>query len=61
MLALLVFFGIFVDMIQTMLEETALGSILAAVEDGGEMVVMSIIAWFVFNLNFENKELGGLK
>lgn len=46
------FFGIFVDMLHTALK---LGGrvkfLLGFVEDGGEMVMMSFIAWYVFLLN----------
>lgn len=50
MLCALALFGIVVDMIHILVLYTSLDPLLALVEDGGEMVVMSVIAWFVFLL-----------
>jgi hypothetical protein len=47
------FFGVFVDMLHVALMRVdwRLTFLLVVVEDGGELLVMSIIAWFVFVLN----------
>lgn len=51
MLFALALFGIVVDMIHIILfKSPSLEPLLALVEDGGEMLVMSVIAWFVFLL-----------
>lgn len=50
MLLALAFCGIIVDMAHVTAKSVLLERLLAVVEDGGEMVVMSIIAWFVFVL-----------
>lgn len=47
LVAALAFFGIFVDMIHMMTKE---GFYLGVLEDGGEMLVMSVIVAYVFNL-----------
>jgi hypothetical protein len=50
LLLTLVFFGVVVDMIHQMVFSSVLYSILGILEDGGEMLVMSVITWFVFLL-----------
>lgn len=55
MLAFLAFFGVAVDMIHVIVMNTKLGGVVGIVEDGGELVVMSVITWFVFSLNVERK------
>ncbi len=51
MLFALALFGIVVDLIHIIvLQSPSLEPLLALVEDGGEMLVMSVIAWFVFLL-----------
>jgi hypothetical protein len=45
-IAILAFFGVFVDMVHSALALRGLGLI----EDGGEMIVMSTIAWYVYKL-----------
>lgn len=48
----LAFFGVFVDMLHFVVPGGGiLSALLAVVEDGGEMVVMSLIVWYVFLLN----------
>ena len=44
----LALFGIIVDMLHIAIQITTLDPIFAVLEDGGEMVVMSVIACFVF-------------
>ncbi|MBN2452867.1 MAG: hypothetical protein JXB40_01220 [Candidatus Omnitrophica bacterium] len=51
LVALLAFFGVLVDMLHIVLPWGE--SILALIEDGGEMLMMSIIVWYVFNLKFD--------
>ena len=57
-IAVSAFFGIFVDMLHVALPDVP-G--LAVLEDGGEMVVMSLIVWYVFNLEWARSpsEVGG--
>ena len=53
MLLLLAFFGVLMDMFHTILWQKKVIGIDRAVgliEDGGEMLVMSVITWFVFRL-----------
>ena len=47
-------FGVGVDMVHRMLEYH--GPVWAIIEDGGEMVMMSIITWYVFIQGPERKE-----
>lgn len=52
MLLILSIFGVFFDMIHSIFfENPRVGPFFGLVEDGGEMVVMSVIAWFVFRLS----------
>ena len=52
LLVALAFFGIFVDMLHVALYANRnIEYLLLVVEDGGEMVVMSFITWYVFLLN----------
>jgi hypothetical protein len=55
----LAFFGVFVDMLHI---PSKIGwnvvYLLVAVEDGGEMVVMSFIAWYVYLLNVRDGNIG---
>lgn len=51
LLLALVLFGVVIDTLHGMVDESHVwDSILAVVEDGGEMLVMSVIAWFAFLL-----------
>ncbi len=47
----LVFFGVFIDAFKNFLP--SLGFLFDLIEDGGEMIVMSAIAWFVHVLSSE--------
>jgi hypothetical protein len=53
LLIALAFFGVFVDMLHVALMRVdwRITFLLVVVEDGGELLVMSIIAWYVFVLN----------
>jgi hypothetical protein len=44
----LAFFGVLVDMIHEIFRDTIFFDPLGTLEDGGELVVMSVITWFVF-------------
>ena len=52
------FFGVFMDMVDMMVNNPVLARILGTVEDGGEMLVMSIAVWFVFSHNTALKPAG---
>jgi len=59
MIGLLTFFGLGIDMVHIMVEHSLLSPmspILGVVEDGGEMIVMSLISWYVFRLVLRAKE-----
>jgi len=59
LLLALAFFGIFVDMLHSALKmEWEVNYLLGVVEEGGEMVVMSFIAWYVFSLNVRARNIG---
>lgn len=49
MLVALVFFGVLVDMVHVMVKHRSWQFVLEITEDGGEMVVMSVIVWAVFH------------
>ena len=51
LIVLTVFFGVIVDMAEIMVNQPAISRILVIVEDGGEMIVMSIITAFTFGLS----------
>ncbi len=53
----LAFFGIVVDMLHIMFLNSFLEPLLTIVEDGGELVVMSLIVCFVFSLSLQSKKL----
>lgn len=49
------FFGIGVDMIHSMVENVyILSAVVALIEDGGEMIALSVLVWYFFNLYFSN-------
>jgi len=50
LLLALVFFGVGMDTIHSMARSPVWGHILGIIEDGGEMLVMSVTVWFVFLL-----------
>ena len=49
-LGIVVFFGVVVDMIHILSGNDGSAAILGAVEDGGEMVAVSIVCWYALNL-----------
>ena len=59
LLVALAFFGILVDMLHVAMQfGWKVSFLLGVVEDGGEMVVISITAWYVFILHGRNKTIG---
>jgi len=58
LLLLLAFFGVGVDLLHMMFTDVGVitNALLAMVEDGGEMIVMSLIVWVVFQL-FDQDEI----
>jgi hypothetical protein len=56
-LGIVVFFGVFVDVLHILARDVAGGELLGAVEDGGEMFAISIVCWYVMNL-VEGRESG---
>ncbi len=54
LLALAAFFGVGVDIIQSFVMDIfGISGIVKIVEDGGEMLIISIILWYVYRLTFE--------
>jgi hypothetical protein len=51
LILLLAFFGVGIDMLSMMFEDGRVSAFFNFVEDAGEMLVMSLITWFVFRLN----------
>ncbi|MBE0411038.1 MAG: hypothetical protein IBX69_15060 [Anaerolineales bacterium] len=50
MVIFLTIFGVGMDMIEIIVENPTLNPILVIVEEGGEMLIMSFITWFVYGL-----------
>lgn len=58
LLAALAFFGVGVDMLQSLFRfDDILAPLLGIIEDGGEMIVMSLAVWYVFLLHRGNGNL----
>lgn len=55
LILLIAAFGILLDMLEVMTANPATSRLLTIVEEGGEMVVMSVITWFVFRLPLDNR------
>lgn len=55
----LLFFGIIVDLIHALFRGSSLvvNEFLSMMEDGGEMLVMSLILWYVMNMKYFNKSI----
>ncbi|HSV85214.1 MAG TPA: NUDIX hydrolase [Levilinea sp.] len=51
MIIVLVFFGVFLDMFDVLIQDEGVAIIFRTVEEGGELMVMSVITWFAFNLD----------
>lgn len=56
MVAVLAFFGIIMDMLEILAQPRWLSETLKMIEESGEMLVMSVITWFVYNLRFQPTE-----
>lgn len=52
----LAIFGVFMDMIEIVVSQPAAAGVLRIIEDGGEMLVMSLITWFVYRLNINDPQ-----
>ena len=52
----LAFFGVLLDMVEIMASHPTGTQVLAAIEDAGEMLIMSVITWFVFRLNINEPQ-----
>jgi hypothetical protein len=50
------FFGIALDMLEIAAQDQVLSQIIAIMEEGGEMVVMSVVVWYAFRLNFPARQ-----
>jgi len=59
LLGMLALFGIFADLVHVFFRCSGWGRALGVIEDGGEMLVMSVFCWFVFRL-FTEKENDGI-
>src|SRR3990172_10722019 len=51
LIVLLALFGVVMDMLEIIVEHAVVNPILVMIEEGGEMLVMSMITWFVFRLD----------
>jgi hypothetical protein len=51
MTAVLAVFGVLIDMIGIMVDHPGIERTLVVVEEGGEMLVMSVITWFVYHIS----------
>ncbi|MCW3786223.1 hypothetical protein [Plebeiibacterium sediminum] len=57
LIAVLIFCGVVVDVVHTSINANkVIKGLLGLIEDGGEMVVVSIICWYVFLQNIRNEE-----
>ncbi len=58
LLAFMIFFGVGFDMLHEILgENLKVGFVIGLIEDGGEMVVMTLIVWYVYQLIASNKKV----
>ncbi len=53
----LAIFGVFMDMLHVILSTPFLDPLLILVEDGGELIIMSLIVCFVFSLSLKSNKL----
>lgn len=54
---LLAFFGVALDLVGGLFDHHGVVGVLVILEEGGEMLVMSLITWFVYRLNYEDDQL----
>jgi hypothetical protein len=57
LIVLLALFGVVMDMLEIIVEHAVVNPILVMIEEGGEMLVMSMITWFVFRLDLATEEI----
>lgn len=58
LLLMIAVFGVFVDLLHVVVEHYWLHFLFGVIEDGGEMIVVSLVVWYVFLLNISNKRSG---
>lgn len=51
LLGLLAFFGVIVDTFRSIVMDSNIGWIFGLIEDGGELIMMSILFWFLYKTN----------
>ena len=56
-MVLLAFFGVVMDMVVVMVDHRRTTRVLEIIEEGGEMLVMSVITWFVYHLRVKDDQL----
>jgi hypothetical protein len=54
---ILAFFGVVMDMVAVMVDHRVTTRVLEMIEEGGEMLVMSVITWFVYHLRVKDDQL----
>jgi len=54
---LLAFFVVVMDMVAVMVDHRGTAWVLEIIEEGGEMLVISLITWFVYRLNYQDEQL----
>jgi hypothetical protein len=52
LIVIMAVFGVLLDMFEIITEHPGLSELLKILEEGGEMLVMSVITWFVYRLGF---------
>ncbi|MDW7755960.1 MAG: hypothetical protein SCH68_12435 [Brevefilum sp.] len=57
MFGLLALFGVVGDMVEVIVRNRDVSRILVIIEEGGEMLVMSVMTWFVFHLRYRDDQL----
>jgi hypothetical protein len=59
MIIVMAFFGLFLDMVAIVIPHRDATRVIVALEEWGEMLVMSVITWFVFNLSLNGRKAPG--
>jgi hypothetical protein len=57
MIVILAGFGVLLDMVEIIVTHPGISRVLVLIEEAGEMLVMSVITWFAFRLNFNNDQI----
>lgn len=55
LIMVVVFFGVLVDMVEIMIPFPAVSRVLTIIEEAGEMMAMSVLTWFVFRINLNER------